>query len=77
MSLNDTLLFILSLIFLGFYYVMFNSDIFIESVLSHYSNLTQMNTEGKHSLKFMGNLVIMILLVIFYAVTYLLIINLV
>lgn len=77
MSLNDSVLFIVSLIFLGFYYMLFNSDIFIESVFSSYPQLSRLTSEGKYVPKLAGDLVLMTLIIMFYAATYLLLINLV
>ena len=77
MSLNDSVLFIISLVFLGFYYMLFNSDIFIESALATYPGLAHLTSEGKYIPELTGNLIIMFLIIIFYAATYILIINLI
>lgn len=77
MSLNDSVLFVISLIFLGFYYMLFNSDIFIESVFSNYPQLSRLTSEGTYVPKLAGDLVLMILIIMFYAATYLLLINLI
>lgn len=75
MSLNDGLLFAISLCFMGFYYMIFNSDIFIESVLSG-PNFTRMVSDGTYVTNLSGDIVIMILVIMFYAATYMLLINL-
>jgi hypothetical protein len=77
MSLNDSVLFIISLLFLGFYYMIFNSDIFVESVLSSYPSLAKLETNGSYTPEVIGSLVIMLLIIVFYAATYLLLINLI
>jgi len=77
MSLNDSVLFIISLLFLAFYYILFNSDIFIDSTIAVYPNLVRALPDGRYAPELMGEMVILILIVTFYAATYLLLINLV
>jgi hypothetical protein len=75
MSLNDGLLFAISLCFLGFYYMIFNSDIFIESALSG-PDFSRMILDGTYVTTLLGDIVIMIMMIMFYAATYMLLINL-
>lgn len=76
MVLNDAIIFIISLLFMGFYYMIFNSDIFVETALAE-PFLSHLNSEGKRVADTAGHLVIMFLIILFYAATYLLLINLV
>lgn len=77
MSLNDTIIFIISLLFLAFYYILFNSDIFIDSTIAVYPNLVRPLPDGRYMPEFAGEIVILSLIVTFYTATYLLLINLI
>jgi hypothetical protein len=76
MSLNGAGLFLLSLIFLSFFYILFNSDIFISSALSGFPSLVTYRSDGGYSPTFAGELLILTLVLVFYSVSYILIINL-
>lgn len=77
MSLNDATLFIISLLFLSFYYILFNSDIFIDSTIGAYPGLVKALPDGRYVPMLSGEIVILILVVTFYAATYMLLINLI
>ena len=77
MSLNGAGLFLLSLLVLAFFYIVFNSDIFIESTLSGFDSLAIYNASGGYTPTFMGELVILTLILTFYTTAYVLLLNLV
>lgn len=76
MSLNGAGLFLLSLVFLSFFYILFNSDVFVGSTLANFTNLATYRSDGVYTPTFEGELVILTLIIIFYTVVYLLLINL-
>lgn len=77
LSLNDSVLFMISLMFLAFYYILFNSDVFIDSTIAAYPPLVKALPNGKYIPEFAGEIVIMILIITFYSATYLLLVNLI
>ncbi len=76
MSLNGAGLFLLSLIFLSVFYVIFNSDVFIGSTLSGFSSLATYGSDGRYTPTLGGELIILTLIIVFYTVSYVLLINL-
>jgi hypothetical protein len=77
MSLNGAGLFLLSLLILSFFYITFNSDVFIESTLSGFDALSVYNANGGYTPTFAGELVILLLILTFYTTAYILLINLI
>lgn len=76
MDTKDIGLFGLSLAFLMFFYIMFNNDIFINSVLTKFNGLTEPSAINGFVPTNLGNVVIMTFVIICYTIAYLLIINL-
>ena len=76
MSLNGAGLFLLSLIFLAIFYIVFNSDVFIASTLSGFPSLSTYSSDGHYKPTLTGELIILSLVILFYSVSYILLVNL-
>lgn len=76
MSLNGAGLFLLSLLFLAIFYIIFNSDVFISSTLSGFPSLSVYSSDGHYKPTLGGELVILTLILVFYSVSYILLVNL-
>lgn len=74
--MNDLLLFIISIFALAFYYLIFNSDLFTNSVLSNFPSLVKTDNSGNLFPSLKGHIVILIFIILFHSFTYLLLINL-
>jgi hypothetical protein len=73
---KDLGLFIITIIFLVFFYAAFNSDVFQNSFLIHFKSLMQIDQNGNKTITTLGNIVTMVLVIICYVITYIIVLNL-
>lgn len=68
---------LLAVLSLAIFYIIFNSDLFVESTLKHFPSTLSTDVYGECSPNIKGQLLIMILIILCFLIVYLLAINLI
>jgi hypothetical protein len=75
MTRKDLFLFFVAILFLMFFYVIYNSDVFQNAFLANFPALMELDGSGIKHVTTFGNIVTMLLVIISYIIVYIIILN--